>query len=319
MRINVPRVILAAALLVVVLLIGILIGININKDSGHAGKAKPVAMSDERTWRLTESSEDGELIYDNYWKYVRASYIIVGDIPDCQLYKIAVGAPRNDYVRDRFYRDGDYEVMAYHDSEGNVTSKTVVDLSSFQESIDFEALKKAGVYGVCLRVGFRGYGSGAIVEDDNFKTFYKDAKKAGLKIGVYFYSQAITEEEAVEEADYVISLIKGKKIELPVAFDTEGVYADDARGDAMDVGTRTDCAVAFCERIAEKGYEPMIYSNRNWFAQNLDMSRLYNYKLWIAHYTDSTDFPYVYTGWQYTDSEVLPGSETPIDASVWIE
>ncbi len=319
MRINIPRVIMALAIVVIVLLIGILIGMNINKGGTHAEKAKPTVMSSERTWRLTDSSEEGELVYDNYWKYVRASYIIVGDIPDCQLYKIAVGAPRNDYVRDRFYKDGDYELMAYHDEDGHITSKIVVDLSSFQENIDFAALKNAGVYGVCLRTGFRGYGSGALVEDDNFKTFYKDAKKAGLKIGVYFYSQAISEEEAIEEADYVLELIKGKKIELPVAFDTEGVYAEDARGDAIDTDTRTDCAVAFCERIAQKGYEPMIYSNRNWFAQNLDMSRLYHYKLWIAHYADSTDFPYVYNGWQYTDSEIIPGSETPIDASVWIE
>ena len=319
MRINVPRVIMAVAILVVVLLIGIMIGININKGGAHETKAKPVTMDAERSWRLTEASEDGQLIYDNYWNYVRASYIIVGDIPDCQLYKIAVGAPRNDYVRERFYRDGDYEVMAYHDSEGKVTSKLVVDLSSFQEEIDFAALKKAGVYGVCLRTGFRGYGSGSLVEDDNFQTFYKAAKKAGLKIGVYFYTQAVSEEEAVEEAEYVLELIKGKKIELPVAYDTEGVYAEDARGDAIDVETRTDCTIAFCERIAQAGYEPMIYSNRNWFVQSLDMSRLYNYKLWIAHYTDSTDFPYVYNGWQYTDSEVLPGSDTPIDASVWIE
>ena len=319
MRINVPRVIMAVAVLVVVLLIGILIGINIKGGGDHPDNAKIVAISGDRSWRLTSSSDEGELIYDNYWKYVKASYIIIGEIPDCQLYKIAVGAPRNDYVRGNFYRDGDYEVMAYHDNEGQVTSKLVVDLSSFQEEIDFAALKKAGVYGVCLRTGFRGYGSGSLVEDDNFRTFYKDAKKAGLKIGVYFYTQATTEEEAVEEAEYVISLIKGKKIDLPVAYDTEGVYAEDARGDAIDVETRTDCAVAFCERIKQEGYEPMIYSNRNWFVQSLDMSRLYNYKLWIAHYADSTDFPYVYTGWQYTDSEVLPGSDTPIDASVWIE
>ena len=319
MRINVPRVIMAIAVLVVVLLIGILIGMNIKKGGDHASEAKPVAMSSDRTWSFTGDSEVGGMIYDNYWNYVRASYIIIGDIPDCQLYKIAVGAPRNDYVRGNFYRDGDYELMAYHDNEGKIVSKTVVDLSSFQENIDFAALKKAGVYGVCLRTGFRGYGSGSLVEDDNFRTFYKDAKKAGLKIGVYFYSQAISEEEAVEEAEFVLNLLKGKKIELPVAFDTEGVYDEDARGDALDVDQRTDCTIAFCERIKDAGYEPMIYSNRNWFVQNLDMSRLYNYKLWIAHYTDSTDFPYVYNGWQYTDSEVLPGSDTPIDASVWIE
>ena len=324
MKYKIVKILLALASLLIVLFIGVLIGHNLKggkEEKQHVDRSPRTELSgaeEDKKW-YCEPGEEGNLIYDNYWNYVAASYIIVGEIPNCALYKIVPGATRNDYVKENFYPD-ENGLYYYHDADGEKASTLAVDLSTYQNELDYKALKDAGVTTCILRVGFRGYGEeGTLVEDEMFETHYAGAKAAGLKIGVYFFSQAINADEGREEAEFVLDLIKGHKIKAPVVIDTEFIADEGARTFELDNDTRTDGVVAFCERIAQAGYTPMIYANRNWFAESLDMSRLYGYKLWLANYAERPDFPYVYTGWQYTDSGSIPGIPVELDLNVWFE
>ena len=318
MRINYARVFLALGCVLALIGIGVLIGVNIGKKKHDVGEPVMVPVTESSTWYFPEDDVSAA-IDANFWNYAQMAYMLVGEIPDVSFYKIPAGAPRNNYVRDRFYAEEEGGYIYYHDEAGNRLSTVVCDLSSHQEEVDYDQLAADGVSGVILRVGFRGYGTGAIVDDDMFETHYEGATKAGLKVGIYFYSQAVSADEAAEEADYVLNKLYGRKIELPVVYDTEQVYDEGARTEGMDPSVRTDCAVTFCDRVAQSGYTPMIYTNRNFFATDLDMSRLSGYKLWLAHYAERPNFPYMYSGWQYTDTGVAAGVAGNVDLNVWFE
>ena len=177
-----------------------------------------------------------------------------------------------------------------------------------------------------IRAGFRGYGAaGTLVTDTNFYTNINGALNNGIDVGVYFFSQAITEKEAIEEANYVLNLIRGYRITYPIAIDTEDIDYAQGRADNLSRLQRTNIVKAFCERIKQAGYEPMIYANKWWLIEQLDMSKLSNYAVWLAHYTGATqDNPFAkpsdYTGkyvmWQYTDRATVNGITGNVDANV---
>lgn len=294
--------------------IGVIIGVNIKRESN-----KPViAEVGDRTWTLGES-EQKPLIEENYWNFIYASYILIGTPPDCEYYKIVSEVERHDYEVENFYVDDGSDKMYYHDAEGSRLTSIAIDISAFQPNIDWAQVKAAGVDIVMIRVGYRGYGSGKIVLDDMFETHVKGALEAGLQVGVYFFSQALNYDEGVEEANFVIDAIKDYNITCPVAIDTEFLDATDARTNGLDIASRTDSIIGFCETVKAAGYIPMIYSNRNWYVQSLDMSRLGDYRLWLAHYSNQPDFPYKYVGWQYTDQGTLSGVDGSVDLNVWFK
>ena len=312
-----PHVILVGAIALVLVLIGVVIGVNI----GARNKKQPVPVTGNGyTWTLQPGAE-AQMIYANFWQFARASYVLVGDIPNCEFYKIVKEVPRNDFQTDNFAMDeGDSTLMYYHGDDGSRLSALAVDVSSYQTPLDWEALKQAGVSIAFIRVGFRGYGlEGKLVADEMFQTHIEAAKAAGLKVGIYFYSQALNYEEGVAEAQYALSLASAYTLDMPVAIDTEEVYADGARTADLSVDARTDGVVGFCETVKNAGYTPMIYSNRNWFVQKLDMTRLGSYKLWLAHYANQPDFPYLYSGWQYTGEGTIAGIDQKLDLNVWME
>lgn len=294
--------------------IGVIIGVNIKRESN-----KPViAEVGDRTWTLGES-EQKPLIEENYWNFIYASYILIGTPPDCEYYKIVSEVERHDYEVENFYIDDGSDKMYYHDAEGSRLTSIAIDISAFQPNIDWTQVKAAGVDIVMIRVGYRGYGSGKIVLDDMFETHVQGALEAGLQVGVYFFSQALNYDEGVEEANFVIDAIKDYNITCPVAIDTEFLDAADARTNGLDIASRTDSIIGFCETVKAAGYIPMIYSNRNWYVQSLDMSRLGGYRLWLAHYSNQPDFPYKYVGWQYTDQGTLSGVDGSVDLNVWFK
>ncbi len=313
MRIDIRKVLLAIACVAVLISIGIIIGININFN-----RVSPKLQAvDGRSWTM-ETGYEGHMINNNFWSFIEKSYIIVGTPPDCQFYKIVQEIPRNDYDKERFYIDYD-DKMFYHDADGNAISTLAIDVSEFQSDINWAAVKNAGVDVVMIRVGYRGYGSGRIVEDAMFKKHIEGALAENLRVGVYFFTQGINSEEGIEEAEFVLDCIRGYNISCPVAIDTEAIYAEDARTNELDNTARTDVVTGFCDTIKEAGYTPMIYTNRNWLVQCLDMTRLGGYKIWYAHYTNQPDLPYEYTGWQYTDTGVLDGVNENVDLNVWME
>ena len=140
------------------------------------------------------------------------------------------------------------------------------------------------------------------------------AINAGLKVGVYFYSQAINEQEAVEEASMVLSLVGGYSLPLGVYYDTESVAG--GRANAISAAERTACAVAFCETIRNAGYSAGVYSYASWFYNALNFANISKYNIWIAQYRDTLSFSYKYNIWQYTGSGSVKGISRPVDMNI---
>ena len=195
----------------------------------------------------------------------------------------------------------------------NRTSRGI-DVSKFQGSIDWNAVKADGITFAIIRCGYRGYGTGALVEDATFRQNIQGAINAGLRVGVYFYSQAINEAEAVEEASMVLSLVSGYSLPLGVYYDTETVAG--GRANAISASERTACAVAFCETIRNAGYQAGVYSYASWFYNALNFANISKYNIWIAQYRDTLDFNYHYNIWQYTGSGRVNGISTAVDMNI---
>ena len=167
--------------------------------------------------------------------------------------------------------------------------------------------KEAGVDFVMLRVGARGYGSGQIVLDDYFVDNIKRATDAGLQIGVYFTSQAITEEEAVEESNIVLENIKDYKITYPVAFDMSFVDNDTTRIETVSRADKTKITKAFLDTIEAAGYKPLLYGDKEWLIKEIDLSKLSAYDVWLSQMEDVPDYPYRFTMWQYANDVTIDG------------
>ena len=201
-------------------------------------------------------------------------------------------------------------------SSGGTTWVKGVDVSKYQGNIDWNQVKASGIEFAIIRVGYRGYGTGVLVEDSTFRQNIKGATAAGLKVGLYFYSQAINETEAVEEASMVISLCQGYNISYPIYFDTEKVAGDTGRADNISRAQRTANAVAFCETIRNSGYKAGVYSYASWFYNQLNMASLSPYSIWIAQYRNELSFDYNYDIWQYSSTGSVPGIPKPTDMNV---
>ena len=189
-----------------------------------------------------------------------------------------------------------------------------IDVSKFQGAIDWNAVKADGITFAIIRCGYRGYGTGALVEDSTYRRNIQGAINAGLKVGVYFYSQAINEAEAVEEASMVLSLVSGYSLPLGVYYDTESVAG--GRANAISATQRTACAVAFCETIRNAGYKAGVYSYASWFYNALNFANISKYNIWIAQYRDTLSFDYKYNIWQYTGSGRVNGISTAVDMNI---
>ena len=192
-----------------------------------------------------------------------------------------------------------------------------IDVSYYQGDIDWAKVKASGIEFAIVRLGYRGYGEeGKLVEDKLAFQNIEGALAAGLKVGVYIFSQSISVEEAVEEAEFVLERIEKYNITMPVVYDWEYV-SDEARTAKMDRRTLTDCYKAFCEKIAEAGYTPMAYFNTYQSRQLMYLTELDDYPFWLALYSDRMTFPYRFEMWQYTDSGRVPGIEGNVDINLY--
>lgn len=193
-----------------------------------------------------------------------------------------------------------------------------VDVSKYQGTIDWAKVKASGVQFAILRLGYRGYGSaGNLAMDTTFETNLKAAQAAGIQVGVYFFSQAITPEEAKQEAEYCINALKPYKITYPVVYDWEPYGSNvDARTNGLDDATLTQCAVAFLERVKQAGYQPMIYSNLTYYYLHFNMDQLAEYPLWLAQYTSKPTFYYQFDMWQYSCTGSVPGISGNVDLNI---
>ena len=182
--------------------------------------------------------------------------------------------------------------------------------------IDWKLVKEAGVEFVIIRLGYRGYGEeGRLVVDERAQENYEGAKAAGLMVGGYIFSQALDEQEAIEEAELVLEITADWQLDMPVAFDWEFLHLE-ARTDGMDKATITDCAIAFCERLKEGGLKPMLYTGVR--MQTLDMQRVQEYPMWLALYSDTMSYPYWMSYWQYSCTGRVPGIQGDVDLNIFL-
>ena len=190
-----------------------------------------------------------------------------------------------------------------------------IDVSVWQGRIDWNRVKESGVEFVMIRVGGRGLSEGLIYNDDNAQEYYEGATAAGLKVGAYFFSQSVTVEEAVEEAEFVLNAVKSWDVQMPLVYDWE-YMGEDVRTADTDARTLTDMAKAFCDTIEEAGYEPMIYFGRSQSMEMMNLEELTDYPFWLAMYSTIMDYPYKINMWQYTDQGTVPGIEGNVDLNL---
>ena len=242
--------------------------------------------------------------------------LITGDLGERLLIRVREEIKKNDYAKEGFVKDdaGQYTYL----ENGQKVSLKGVDVSKYQENIDWQKVAADGVEFAIIRLGFRGMGTNGTCElDPYFKQNIEGAKAAGIAVGVYFFTQAKTVEEAKEEARFVIDNLKGYDITWPVVFDTEEItgYAA-ARANALSIETRTACAKAFLEEIKAAGYTPMLYANTRWSILDLDLAQLGDYDFWYAYYGDDIYYPYQFSMWQYTSSGKVDGIKGNADLNI---
>ncbi len=194
-------------------------------------------------------------------------------------------------------------------------SKVGIDVSKWNGEIDWDKVKNAGVEYAIVRAGYRGSKSGSLVEDPLFAANMKGAAASGMPVGIYFFTQAVNEVEAVEEASVVLSLIRDYKIDYPVFIDTEGAGGA-GRADALDPETRTLVCEAFCRTIENAGYDAGVYASRNWYNNNLYTERLENYVIWLAEYRGVPLYQGYYRMWQYTSKGRIDGIDGNVDMNI---
>lgn len=219
--------------------------------------------------------------------------------------------PLNVYTADGFFeRDG---LKSYYSA--GIEGIPGIDVSSHQQQIDWIAVRDAGVEFAMIQLGYRGYVSGELMLDEYYEQNMLGAAEAGIPVGVYFFSQALTEDEAIEEAEFVLQWIKDYEIAYPVVFDWEVVEAD-ARTDEMNMVLLTACTDAFCRTIEAEGYEAGVYFNQVFGYEQLNLSSLQDYTFWLAEYREVPEFAYAFQMWQYTCEGTVPGINGPVDLNI---
>ena len=211
----------------------------------------------------------------------------------------------------------------YFDSNGVLSSRLVIDVSTYNGNIDWNAVKAAGISDVIIRVGYRGWGTARIVQDSRFATNVVNAKAAGLNVGAYFVTQAVNTSEAVEEASFIVQAARLYGMNLPLAIDVEwaGSGSEQGRGNYLSAGERTAVINAFAETVASSGYTPMVYANRNWLNNYMHSGMIVPYcQVWVAQYAniDATTYGGRYDMWQFRSDGAVSGIGTSVDISAYI-
>ena len=239
--------------------------------------------------------------------------VYINDGANMVWYTPLEGVPVSGVEQDEFVRDG--ERIRY--TGASYATRWGVDVSNYQGSIDWQALKAQGIEFAYLRLGLRGYGEqGTLYTDRSFARYYEGAKAAGIDVGVYFFSQAVTVREAADEALFALELLDGRALDLPVYYDWEPVSADDSRTAVYDGRYLTAGATAFCNIIERGGYTSGVYLNRQQGYYRYDLRSLAGRSLWVADYADYPDFYYAYDVWQYEHQAQLDGVNEIIDLNL---
>lgn len=232
---------------------------------------------------------------------------------------IISGIKQNTYKKNNFSTD-ERGRMKYTDENGQESSYFGIDVSSYQGDINWQLVREDGVEFAFIRAGYRGYGEeGKLCADEKFAANYDGAHSAGIDAGVYFFSQAITPDEAVEEAKFVLEILDGRPLEYPIVFDWETVFVpsgeDAPRTEDVMPQTLTLSAIAFCETIEDAGYKSMIYTNKKQAVLKYDLRQLKKYPIWFAYYDTTLNYCYNFDVWQY-GTAFVDGIEGEVDVNI---
>ncbi|MBE6959479.1 MAG: hypothetical protein E7448_01990 [Ruminococcaceae bacterium] len=217
---------------------------------------------------------------------------------------------KNPYAPGDFTYRGDFLTCV------NAPCRLGIDVSKYQQNVDWQKIADNGITFVMIRIGGRGYGqSGTLYADELAQSHYQGAKAAGLQVGAYFFSQAISTEEAREEAQYAMELTADWQLDMPIVFDWEYVSST-ARTANTDAQTVTACAAAFCDTILAADMQPMIYVRPE--LEKLLLEQLAEYDHWVAWYSDTMDYPNEFAMWQYTKTGKVPGISGNVDINLYM-
>lgn len=205
------------------------------------------------------------------------------------------------------------ELQKLRPATGN--SHVGIDVSKWNGDIDWDKVKAAGVEFAIVRAGYRGSVTGSIVKDPKFEENMRGATAAGIQVGAYFFTQAVNEVEAVEEASAMLSLVQEYSLDYPIFIDTEGAGGN-GRADGLDKENRTLVCEAFCRTVSNAGYRAGVYGSRNWYNNNLDMSRLDAYYIWLAEYRSAPLYQGYYQMWQHTSKGKIDGIKGNVDLDI---
>ena len=266
--------------------------------------------------------EDGEGML-SILQHFYPDYVIAPSDGNYYFYPILDTLEKNNFDLEKFkypvYNDEkeQWEGTATYMAGTKKEAKKGIDVSTFQGKIDWKKVKKTGIDFSIIRLGFRGYESGKIVLDSKFEDNIEGSIQSGLDTGVYFFTEALNEKEAIEEADFVIENLEGYKIKMPVVIDVEeSANTQKTRTKDLTSDQRTKNVIAFCERIIDAGYEVMIYGNLKSFMIMMNIEELEKYDKWFAYYRYPFHFPYKIKMWQYTAQEKIDGIEGKADVNL---
>ena len=260
-----------------------------------------------RTWTFNELISN---IFTDYVAYTADDGVTIKVEPK----KTDVPAPTYDYSK--IVTDEKTGFKYYDLNSETKQSWKGIDVSAYQGYIDWNAVADSGIEFAFIRLGYRGYTEGGLIKDSYFDRNVQGAIEAGIPVGVYFVTQAITVEEAKEEAQYVLDNIRWYDITWPIVYDVEGHSASEARANNISMEKNSEQIVAFCQAIKDAGYTPMVYSNTRWFVSKIDMSKIKDFDIWYAYYRDNIYFPYDFKVWQFSSTGRVDGIEGDVDQNI---
>ena len=280
----------------------------------------------EGSWYYFGEADDGSAKKDwqyigGSWYYFEPSYVMVSDtIKEIRKSKYAFSASGAMLLGVFKFKDHIYITdkngLILNRSEIDEKTMKGIDVSEMNGYIDWKKVADSGIKFAFIRVGGRFSVSGSIYNDSRFSYNISQAKSYGIKVGVYFFTQAINTNEAIEEARFTINKIRSYILDLPIVIDTESVDGG-GRHSSISVESRTEVVKAFCEEIIKNGFAPMIYASTSWLDNKLNMSKLSKFKVWVAQWASSVDYKGSYNCWQYTSTGRVNGINGNVDMDIW--
>lgn len=267
--------------------------------------------------RLKEELLSGESVV-SVLRELYPDEIVLVDTNEYYFFPILDTLKHHSYLPENFVYTEEGLVEYYED--GELISHMGIDVSRYQNEIDWkEVASEEKVEYAFIRLGIRGYTEGEIMEDERFEENIKGALDNDIAVGIYFFTQAISEEEAKEEAEYVLEMVESYRVDYPIVLDVEALSNQNARAGNLTKEERTKYCIIFCETIKEAGYHPMIYGNLKTFMLMLDLEQLEEYDKWFAFYNTELYFPYDLSVWQYSDGGSIPGIKGDVDLNISFE